>query len=160
MTNLKPILLLLQYLRTESAAASQASTLFPFEVPRALTQQGCQCTGLPRLPVHCELEEWGAWSSCNATCTEDSYKTRNRAVKTAARYGGTPCVGALYEMEKCDCELEAALRLQACAEEQEGECCTTNTDEPEGCDAECDEGCDECEEEALVDGCDELYHED
>ena len=52
--------------------------------PASGAAQVCRC------PVDCVIDQWGSWSGCSATCGT-GFKTRTRAITTAAAEGGELC---------------------------------------------------------------------
>jgi len=51
-------------------------------------------------PVHCQWDDWAAWSSCSSTCGEGS-QGRTRKVGVEADYGGLTCTGNTQQSRGC-----------------------------------------------------------
>ena len=51
--------------------------------------------------VDCIWGEYGAWTSCSATCG-GGLRTRTKLVATPASNGGAPCTGSATETETCN----------------------------------------------------------
>merc|ERR1712054_182100 len=43
-----------------------------------------------KCPISCKLGQFGAWSKCSKACGGGS-QSRDRAIKTPAKFGGKPC---------------------------------------------------------------------
>jgi len=84
----------------------------PLEMQRRCNEQAC--------PVHCELTDWGDWSSCSANCGGGILQ-RSRLITTAPKHGGMPC-GKTGESQSCngqscdaDCELHDWSAFSPCS---------------------------------------------
>ena len=71
-------------------------------------------------PVHCEVSDFSAWSSCSVSCG-GGFSRRTRAVQISASHGGEPCP-ALMDVRACgtkscpvDCVLSAWTAWGACS---------------------------------------------
>lgn len=59
-----------------------------------------RCSFLP-CPVDCELQPWGDWSVCSASCGGERFRSR---VKAKEIHGGKPCDGEMDQKSPCDME--------------------------------------------------------
>jgi len=79
--------------------------------------------GETKTPVDCVLSEWGPWGSC-----VDGLQTRERTVKTPAKYGGKDCEKPLTETKKCSNPL---LNNSGCGPQLSIYNCKLDTTKPE-----------------------------
>ncbi|CAE7923300.1 HMCN1 [Symbiodinium necroappetens] len=63
--------------------------------------------------VHCEWNDWEAWSPCPATCN-GGVRSKSRTRKQEASAGGKPCAGNRTETERCNsqpCPVDCSFEL-------------------------------------------------
>lgn len=65
----------------------------------ATTHESEQCN--TKLPVDCELSEWGDWDECHRSCG-GGVQSRQRQILAHAEFGGALCEDNLAEMRMCN----------------------------------------------------------
>jgi hypothetical protein len=71
-------------------------------------------------PIHCEVDPWGSWGKCTATCGSGK-RVRTRSVRTHANHGGFQCP-VLNQVQTCnphacavDCQVSEYGSFGACS---------------------------------------------